>query len=90
MSTTNAPSKRSSDENKTLSKPKLNVTIATSALKKPKAKAMEVPVTTQLWKCIHIVPENADDDLLSGFLLLCDGNLEINMYTPLYHQKDLR
>jgi hypothetical protein len=93
MSTSNAPSKRSSDDDKTLSKPKLNlpklnVTITPSSLKKPKSKPMAVPLTKQLWKCIHIVPEDGGEDSVSGFLLMCDRQLEVNMYTPLYHQKD--
>jgi hypothetical protein len=93
MSKSNMPSKCSSNDDKTPSKlklnlPKLNVTVATSALKKPKAKAMEVTSMTQPWKCIHIAPKNADNDSLSGFLLVCDGRLERNMCPPLSHRKD--
>jgi hypothetical protein len=87
MSTSNTPSKRSSNDNEKPPKPKLNLAIAPSSLKKPKAKPAVVPATQHLWQAIHI--ELEDGDQLCCFFLMCDGQLEVNMCTPLYFRKEL-
>jgi hypothetical protein len=82
ISDTSTPSKCSSDDDKIPSKPKLNLVVATSALKKPKNK---MTLATQIWKTIHIVPVDTDEDSLSAFVLTCDGRLKRNLGCLRHH-----
>jgi hypothetical protein len=62
MSASNAPSKRSSDGDKSSPKPTLKVVQVASALKKPKKVVQAAPISAMLWKDIHIESRNAEED----------------------------
>ena len=87
MSANNTPSKRSSDDDKSPSKPMLNITVLPSSLKKPKKVAQAVSISTMLTKVIHIEPPDGGDEVPCGYLLMIDGKLKKNMHTPPYNLK---
>jgi hypothetical protein len=88
MSANSTPSKRSSGDDKSPSKPLLKITVLPSSLRKPKKLDKAVAITTMLTKVIHIEPTTGGEEAPCGFLLLIDGKLERNMHTPLYKLKD--
>jgi hypothetical protein len=64
----------------------LNLQIAPSSLTKPKPKPGVVPAKEQLWKNVHVEPQ--DGDQLCAFFCMIDGQFEVNMWSPLCHPQD--